>query len=60
MSSDPLLILADDIITGTKKFNFYSADPALQVNGVKSLELFSGTTSDQMTIPAYSIGVVEN
>lgn len=59
MSDDPLLVSTSTIISGIKKFKFYSAAVNFKVNGIKSIMLYSGTTSDQISVPAYSIGILE-
>ncbi len=59
LSSDTLVAEFAQALGGAFSYDVYSASPALQVAGLGSLGHVAGSSSGNVTLPGFSIGVLE-
>jgi hypothetical protein len=58
LSADTLTATFAQALGGAFSYDVYSADPELQVDGVASLSHAAGSSSANVTLPGFSIGVL--
>jgi hypothetical protein len=58
LSSDTLTATFGQVFGGAFAYDVYSADPALQVDGLGSLSHVTGSSSGNVALPGFSIGVL--
>lgn len=60
LSAQTIKVSADQIIGTNFSYDHYKADTNFVVNGIKSLSITSGFSTDSITIPPYSITILKN
>ena len=60
LSSQTIKVSVDQIIGTNFSFSHYKADTNFVVNGVKSLSITTGFSTDSITIPPYSITILKD
>lgn len=60
LSSQTVKVSVDQIVGTNFSFTHYKADTNFVVNGIKSLSITTGFSSDSITIPPYSITILKD